>query len=228
MYRLLEKILEEDVTASLSMWLTPKGEEESIGEINHVADATVRLAKLKGEEVDPTSTYNSEVTTRNFYEFMKISGYIRLYLSSFGDELDVTVGGKVTPAQLAKIGKLTREYSKFYWEIVDDAGQGFCEFVTALESGGLMESLIEESSIDFPQASLDQAVWDLEGKIPILREEVKKKILAVLEKYPDVPLLEIAEEIRIVGSIATNQYLDSADLDIHIVPDMEKLRKYLK
>jgi len=77
---------------------------------------------------------------------------------------------------------------------------------------------ISESSIDFARDGLDDAIWIKEDDTYILREDVKKKILAVLEKYSDIPLLEIAKEIRIVGSLATNQYLDTADLDIHIVP----------
>jgi hypothetical protein len=77
---------------------------------------------------------------------------------------------------------------------------------------------IAESSIDFPREDLDPAIWDKEDDIYTLREDVKKKILAVLEKYPDVPLLEIAEEIRVVGSLCTNQFLGTADLDCHIVP----------
>jgi len=92
----------------------------------------------------------------------------------------------------------------------------------------ILKNEVDESSIDFPQEDLDLSVWDKEDDSYTLREDVKKKILAVLEKYPDVPLLEIAKEIRIVGSIATNQFLPESDLDIHIVPDMEKLRKYLE
>lgn len=89
-------------------------------------------------------------------------------------------------------------------------------------------SEVFESSIDFPRDSLDSAIWSKEDDTYILREDVKRKILSTLEKYSDVPLLEIAKEIRIVGSLTTNQYLDIADLDCHIIPDMEKLRKYLE
>lgn len=141
---LLEKIL-EDVTASLSMWLTPKGEEESLNEINHGVDATVRLAKLKGQEVD-LSILDSDTINKNFYEFMKVSGYIRLYLSSFGDELDVSVGGKVTAIQLTKIGKLVREYSKFCWEIGNpywQSGQGFRAFVDNLKNYKLLKEAVD-------------------------------------------------------------------------------------
>ena len=81
-----------------------------------------------------------------------------------------------------------------------------------------LEESIEESSIDFPREGLDLAIWDKEDDSYTLRVDVKERILAILEEYPDAPLVEIAEEIRVVGSLGTNQYLDSADLDIHIVP----------
>jgi len=91
----------------------------------------------------------------------------------------------------------------------------------------LVES-VRESSIDFPQESLDLAIWDKKDNTYTLREDVKNKILNILKKYPDIPLLEIAKEIHIVGSLCTNQFLPESDLDIHIIPDMEKLGKYLK
>ena len=81
----------------------------------------------------------------------------------------------------------------------------------------LLEKMLE-SSIDFPREDLDSAIWDKKDDGYILKEEIKNQILAVLEKYPDVPLLEIAEEIRIVGSIGTTQYQDDADVDVHIIP----------
>lgn len=81
----------------------------------------------------------------------------------------------------------------------------------------LLEKMLE-SSIDFPREDLDSAIWDKKGDGYILKEEIKNQILSVIEKYPDVPLLEIAEEIHIVGSMGTNQYQANADLDIHIVP----------
>ena len=67
-----------------------------------------------------------------------------------------------------------------------------------------MERLLEEmlavieSSIDYPRSSLDSSVWAKEDDVYTLKEDVKKKILAILEGYPDVLLLEIAKEIPIV------------------------------
>ena len=227
MYRLLEKLI-EDVTRSLSIWLTPKGREESIIAINHGADAVERLAKLRGEEVPDTTAISSKEIERGFYEFMKVSGYIRLYLSTFSDELAISVGGRITPIQLTKIGKLAREYSKTTWEVVNPhwgspkMGSGFREFANILKDYKLLEKILQESSIDFPYQDPDDAIWDKEDDLYTLREDVKAKILAILEKYPDVPLLEIAEEIHIVGSLCTNQFLDTADCDVHIVPKNAK------
>jgi hypothetical protein len=80
------------------------------------------------------------------------------------------------------------------------------------------KEFVSESSIDFPQKNLDSSVWDKKGKTYTIKLEVKNKILEIVKRYPDIPLLEIAKEIHVVGSIATNQYLDTADCDIHIIP----------
>lgn len=83
-----------------------------------------------------------------------------------------------------------------------------------------------ESSIDFPRKSLSPEVWsDPESEKPVMRESVKKQIMKVLEKYPEFNLLDVAHEVHVVGSICTNQYADDADVDTHIVPDINKLPK---
>jgi hypothetical protein len=84
---------------------------------------------------------------------------------------------------------------------------------------GLVEKVFKESSIDFPQVDLDSLVWEKEDGYYFLREEVKDKILILLDKYPEIDLLQIAREIRIVGSIGTNLYVDDADVDLHVVPN---------
>ena len=236
MNSLLENLL-EDITRSLSMWLTPQGKEEAIRKIDHATDAIARLAKL--EDKEPDFDVSSVAKERAFFKFMKVSGYIRLYLSTFSDELTLSVGSEVTPAQLTRIGKLAREYSEISWEIVNPhwqspkGGTGFREFVSTLKDYELVESF-NESSIDFPQESLDLAVWDKKDNTYTLREDVKNKILNILKKYPNAPLLEIAEEIHIVGSLCTNQFLDIADCDVHIVPknidewDEEEVNKVIR
>ncbi len=82
----------------------------------------------------------------------------------------------------------------------------------------LLEKILKESLIDFPQEDLDLSVWQKSEDKYILRPEVKEKIFDVLKAYEPVDLVDIAEEIRIVGSIGTNLYTEDADIDVHIVP----------
>jgi len=77
---------------------------------------------------------------------------------------------------------------------------------------------VSESSIDFPREGLDLAVWNKEDDSYTLREDVKKKILAILEEYPDIVLKDIVDTIHIVGSIGTNLYEDDCDIDVHVIP----------
>jgi len=78
---------------------------------------------------------------------------------------------------------------------------------------------IEESSIDFPKPTLDLAVWEEKQDGYHLRRDVREKILRVLDAYEPIDLLDMAREIRIVGSIGTNLYAEDADIDVHIVPE---------
>ncbi len=75
-----------------------------------------------------------------------------------------------------------------------------------------------ESSIDFPRQGLDTAVWQKTDDDYELRQDVKRHILAVLDRYPAENLRRIAATIHIVGSINTNQFADDADIDVHIQP----------
>ena len=86
----------------------------------------------------------------------------------------------------------------------------------------ILKNLIE-SSIDFPSEDLPLDIWQKEGDSYILKPELKEKILDALSQYPDLDLLDIADNIHIVGSIGTNLYDEDADIDIHIVPNPEKL-----
>ena len=75
-----------------------------------------------------------------------------------------------------------------------------------------------ESNIDYPQESLDTSVWDLEGESHTLKHDVKRKVLNFISKYPFFDMMEFADEMRITGSITTNQFTPTVDLDVHIVP----------
>ena len=85
-----------------------------------------------------------------------------------------------------------------------------------------IQSKLKESLIDYPQKDLTEDIWDIRKDTYLIKKDVKDKILNVLSMYEDVDLLEIAEEIRIVGSLCSNQYTEETDIDVHIVPkDLE-------
>jgi hypothetical protein len=82
---------------------------------------------------------------------------------------------------------------------------------------------IFESSIDFARDGLDPAIWAKGDDTYTLKAEAKQEIFTFLKEYPGKDLIELADSIHIVGSIASNQYDDDADIDVHIVPkDIEK------
>jgi predicted nucleotidyltransferase len=102
----------------------------------------------------------------------------------------------------------------------------------------LIERLLHlnDSMVDFPRPDLDLSVWNktdspISDGVPgayTLKPDVKKKILDTLNKYPDTKLIDGAahdkdgnEEIHIIGSICTNQYVDDSDIDVHIVVSQE-------
>lgn len=82
----------------------------------------------------------------------------------------------------------------------------------------LLDSDVNESSIDYPREDLDISIWDKDGDTYILKSETKDKILNVLKQYPDKDLVALADKIRVVGSITGNQYIDDSDIDVHVVP----------
>jgi len=83
------------------------------------------------------------------------------------------------------------------------------------------------SIINYPRPTLSLTVWKLEGDTYVLSDEAREVILSALRSFPYVDLLDIAKEIHIVGSITTNTYEDTCDVDVHIIPDEDKLKKYL-
>ena len=84
---------------------------------------------------------------------------------------------------------------------------------------------LNESSIDFPQQSPPKEVWSFSAEDYKLRPEVRNKIIDALSEYPESDLLGLAEDIHIVGSITSNTYDDSSDIDIHIIPKEGKVPK---
>jgi len=82
----------------------------------------------------------------------------------------------------------------------------------------LLDKIFKESSIDYPRPDLDLQVWEKEDNYYFLREEVKNKILSLLDKYSEYDLLHLTREVRIVGSSGTNLYVDDSDIDVHLIP----------
>lgn len=84
---------------------------------------------------------------------------------------------------------------------------------------------LAESTIDFPQEDLDKGIWDKVDGMYTIKEDVKANIYNILSQYPDFSLGRLADAIHITGSIGTNQYTESTDIDIHILPDVEKFKQ---
>lgn len=76
-----------------------------------------------------------------------------------------------------------------------------------------------ESVIDFSREELASDVWDKQGSSYKLKEEVRKKVISYLGKCPVLDLLDSAltEDIHITGSIGTNRYTETTDIDVHLV-----------
>jgi len=77
-----------------------------------------------------------------------------------------------------------------------------------------------ESTIDFPQEGLDPVVWikNKRGEYT-LSPGAERKIFSVLAAHPYQDLVSIAKELRIVGSMASNQWNRDTDIDVHLVPE---------
>jgi len=84
-----------------------------------------------------------------------------------------------------------------------------------------MKELFFGSILDYPRKNLDSKIWDVSKDPPILRDEIKKQIIFLLNEV----LLEngyhyydIVSSEHLTGSIGTTQYLPGTDLDVHIIP----------
>lgn len=78
---------------------------------------------------------------------------------------------------------------------------------------------IKESIIDYPVDGLCPEIWEKKGDKYSLIPIVRKKILLTLQQYPKFSLLGIpGATYHITGSIGTNQYQETTDIDIHIIP----------
>jgi len=90
------------------------------------------------------------------------------------------------------------------------------EFIYRLNEDEI-ETLLSESSVDFPMPTLDSLLWkQLEDGSYVMDEKAKQRIMRTLEKNPYYSDMDI-EDVRVIGSITSNLYTDDTDIDVHIV-----------
>lgn len=218
MFGLLEKILQVDEQLREVEWGFINLSGKKVGLKEDHGEYAWRYLKKHNLRIpnDPDSAVA---------KFLGLTGFIRYFIDH--EEAGFTIVTSVNAIQMNALERIGRKRDKdTVFDIIDKrgnvllAGSGFSNLISALKNMDLLEKIlhVDESSIDFPRQDLDDAIWDKEDDTYTLKKEVKEKILAILEEYPDVLLLEIAEEIRIVGSLCTNQFLDVADCDAHIIP----------
>ena len=92
----------------------------------------------------------------------------------------------------------------------------------AIASFGLpAEEEVDESILDAPKQGMDQAVWQETGTgKPELTEEAARVVAGVAEWAVNSGWIPPEAGVHIIGSIASNQYSDESDIDIHFYGDM--------
>lgn len=83
---------------------------------------------------------------------------------------------------------------------------------------------LTESTVDFPRENLSPEIWIMGDKgTYTLQDNARRLILENVGEYPDADLMSLLGELHIIGSICTNLYVSTTDVDVHIVPSEEKL-----
>lgn len=80
-----------------------------------------------------------------------------------------------------------------------------------------------ESNVDIGLPTLDSTVWDTRGDKYVLKPSVQAEIYRILRSSPFGDLLDLSDHVHIVGSLTTNTYTETSDLDVHLSPNKEKL-----
>ena len=78
---------------------------------------------------------------------------------------------------------------------------------------------VKESIIDYAHKTLDTNLWNVKEKPPILRDDIKEKIIKYLKTELKEDFDRLTKEIHITGSIGTQQWKSDTDIDVHIVPE---------
>jgi len=84
---------------------------------------------------------------------------------------------------------------------------------------------IQESTIDFPTEDLSSEIWKKVDDTYILRDDVEEQINAYVNSYPKADLSSLYGDLHVVGSIGTNLSHPTADIDVHINPDTDRLKE---
>ena len=159
------------------------------------------------------------------YDELMASGASGGYVDPDVEILYIGADKKLTKQQIGTVVKMIipHRVKRVQYDIGGGFGSGTVlikspKEVEYLLTYGTLDETIEESSIDYPKTDLDLSIWDKEEDGYHLRPEVQQKIIQVLDAYEPIDLLDMAREIRIVGSIGTNTYTEDADIDVHIAP----------
>lgn len=92
----------------------------------------------------------------------------------------------------------------------------------------LRKRLKKSSIIDYPQDSLCPLIWDLKQP-PSLKPAIRRKILSSLFNLLTINFRNYKDwvtEVTLTGSIVTNQYNSSTDIDVNVSIDYDVFRKY--
>lgn len=123
-----------------SSWITPDGEVVEIS-APHELDAVRRFKEMGKHYSDKHKAYR---------DLMELKGYIRMVrmVEEGLRDMNVSVMSKVNSTQLSVIAKLARDVEDFYYDVFNpkteekDQGFGYREFVEALKTCDLLESVV--------------------------------------------------------------------------------------
>lgn len=220
MFELTEKVLHERYYDEWG-YIEPSGKKILL----NVPHQQFAADYLKKNNLSVPKTEHSIIA-----KYMAATDVVRFYLFSDvrmgSTDVGFSVASPVTSNQLDTIKKLSSiKDMDFHTDVFDKQGKrlysadSFEDLTSALERLKLMqEPAMVESSIDFPREDLDDAVWNKDGDTYRIKPEVQANIFTFIKRYEDIDLIDTADEIHLVGSIASNQYDDDADIDVHIVP----------
>jgi len=224
-------VLNEDYK-NFTGWIYPDGYVEDFTSSGHVGIATDYFRKTSDEYrgIDPLVA---------FWLYTALFDLVRIQV--FEDALETVMSFNICNSLTSSQLKVLREYSQnvddVHYELAkvdvsnidglmkleDESslifakGSSWQEFMGNIRKYKMVKP-VTESTIDFPQKSLDPAIWDESNGVYSLKPEVKDHIYSTLALYKPVDLMDLAKAIHITGSIGTNTYQSDADIDIHIIP----------